>query len=189
MFRSIKSIANWVIKSAHPQKVNITYDNNSFIDWLKIGALNGKVLIGKDSIIMCRIDFDSPNGIVSFGDRTYIGNSQIVCYSGVKLGSDVIISWGVTIVDHNSHSIKWAERSKDILDWKKNEKDWSNVKVAEVVIKDKVWVGFNAIILKGVTIGEGAVIAAGTVVTKDVSPYTVVGGNPARVIKKIDKNC
>jgi acetyltransferase-like isoleucine patch superfamily enzyme len=49
-----------------------------------------------------------------------------------------------------------------------------------------VWIGFNSIILKGVTIGEGAVIAAGSVVTKDVSPYTIVGGNPAKFLKKIE---
>jgi galactoside O-acetyltransferase len=153
---------------------------------LKIGTLKGKVFIGKDSIIKCRIDFDSPDGVVSFGDRTYIGYSHIVCYSNIKLGNDVIVSWGVTIVDHNSHAIKWSERSEDILDWSKGRKNWKNVKIANVVIEDKVWIGFNAMILKGVTVGEGAIIAAGAVITKDVPPYTIVGGNPAKVIRKID---
>ena len=52
----------------------------------------------------------------------------------------------------------------------------------------KVWIGFNAIILKGVTIGEGAVVGAGSVVTKDVLPWTVVAGNPARLIREISEN-
>ena len=56
--------------------------------------------------------------------------------------------------------------------------------VSPVVIKDNVWIATGAIILPGVTIGEGAVVGAGAVVTKDVEPWTVVGGNPAKFIKK-----
>jgi acetyltransferase-like isoleucine patch superfamily enzyme len=54
-----------------------------------------------------------------------------------------------------------------------------------VKINDRVWIGFNSIILKGVTIGEGGIVGAGSVVTKDVPPYTIVAGNPARVIREI----
>ena len=61
--------------------------------------------------------------------------------------------------------------------------DLSTIKSAPIVIKDKAWIGFNCIIMKGVTIGEGAVIGAGSVVTKDVPDYAVVGGNPAQIIK------
>jgi galactoside O-acetyltransferase len=54
-----------------------------------------------------------------------------------------------------------------------------------VKIEDKVWIGFNSIILKGVTVGEGAIVGAGSVVTKDVPPYTIVAGNPARIIREL----
>lgn len=101
------------------------------------------------------------------------------------MGDDVVISWGVTIVDHNSHSLSWPERANDVLDWGRGTKDWQNVKIAQVQIDNKVWIGFNAIILKGVAIGEGAIVAAGAVVTKDVPPYSVVAGNPARVIRTL----
>ena len=57
-----------------------------------------------------------------------------------------------------------------------------------IVIKDKAWIGFNSIILKGVTIGEGAIVGAGSVVTKDVPPYTIVAGNPARIVREIPEN-
>jgi virginiamycin A acetyltransferase len=57
----------------------------------------------------------------------------------------------------------------------------------DVVIGNDVWIGYGAILVAGVTIGDGAVIAAGAVVTKDVPPYTVVGGVPAKLIKKIEK--
>lgn len=58
--------------------------------------------------------------------------------------------------------------------------------MAPVYIGDKVWIGFNVIILKGVDIGEGAVVAAGSVVTKNVPEWTLVGGNPAKVIRQLE---
>ncbi|MCC6483663.1 MAG: hypothetical protein IT209_02355 [Armatimonadetes bacterium] len=66
-------------------------------------------------------------------------------------------------------------------------KDWSHVKMAPVRICDKAWIGARAIILKGVTIGEGAVIGAGSVVTKDVPAWCVAAGNPARVIRQVEE--
>ncbi|MBQ8246439.1 MAG: hypothetical protein IJZ42_04845 [Lachnospiraceae bacterium] len=68
-------------------------------------------------------------------------------------------------------------------------KDWSVVKSAPIHIEDKVWIGTGCKILKGVTIGEGAVVAAGSVVVKDVEAWTMVGGNPAVVIKKLEGPC
>lgn len=109
----------------------------------------------------------------------------MVLAEAITLGDDVVISWGVTIVDHNSHAVAWEDRASDVLDWGRGHKDWSSVKILPVLIEDKVWVGFNAIILKGVTIGEGAIVAAGAVVTKDVPPHTIVAGNPARVIRNL----
>ncbi len=60
-----------------------------------------------------------------------------------------------------------------------------DIKSAPVVIEDHVWIGFNLAILKGVTMGKGAIIGAGSVVTKDVEPFTVVAGNPAKIIKRL----
>ncbi len=141
--------------------------------------------VGKNSIIEARIYFEKENSSVAFGNRTFIGASSIMCAEKVIIGDDVIISFGVTITDHDSHSLDFAQRKNDVAMWYKGEKDWSVVKKAPVTIQDKVWIGMHAIILEGVTIGEGAVVAAGSVVTKDVPPYTVVGGNPARVIRQI----
>jgi acetyltransferase-like isoleucine patch superfamily enzyme len=64
-------------------------------------------------------------------------------------------------------------------------KNWDVVKMASIKIQDKVWLGMNVTVLKGVTIGEGSVVAAGSIVTKDVPPWTLVAGNPARVIKEL----
>jgi galactoside O-acetyltransferase len=153
---------------------------------LGVGRGATRVTIGSGSIVHCRISFDGPAGRVRIGDRTYIGASHIVCHSAVTIGSDVIISWGVTVVDHDSHAVSWALRSSDVEDWRMGRKSWEHVPVKPVTIGDKVWIGFGASILKGVTIGEGAVIGAGAVVTRAVPAYTVVGGNPARVVRQLD---
>ncbi len=93
-------------------------------------------------------------------------NSTLNCFEHIELGNDVAIADNVTISDSDNHSV-----------------DGQKV-TAPIFIKDHVWIGKNAIVLKGVTIGEGAVVAAGAVVTKDVPPYTVVAGVPAKVIKE-----
>lgn len=144
-----------------------------------------KITIGNNCIISTRIAFDRSGAKFITGDRCYIGKSHMVLAEEIVLGDDVVISWGVTIVDHNSHAIECGQRANDVLDWGKGTKDWSNVKIAPVRIHEKVWIGFGATILKGVTIGEGAIVAAGAVVTKDVPPYSVVAGNPARVVRHL----
>ena len=68
------------------------------------------------------------------------------------------------------------------------KKDWTHVSCATVIIGNKSWIGFNSIILKGITIGEGAIIGAGSVVTKDVPPWTIVAGNPMRTIREIPEH-
>jgi acetyltransferase-like isoleucine patch superfamily enzyme len=152
------------------------------------GGSGCKLIIGNDSIISAYISFERPMASISIGNQTFIGKSYIVAASSISIGNNVLISSGVTIVDHNSHSICYSERASDVLDWGNGQKDWSNVICKPVYISDKSWIGFNAIVLKGVTIGEGAIVGAGAVVTKDVAPWTIVGGNPAKIIREIPEN-
>ena len=99
------------------------------------------------------------------------------------------MSWGITVADHDSHSVDWTYRRHDVLEWGKGRKSWEHIAHAPIVICDKAWIGFNVSILKGVTIGEGAVIGACSVVTRDVAPYTVVAGNPARSVRDLSASC
>lgn len=180
------AIANLLAGILVRNRSRFVVGTRSRVRWLALRSVRGgDTQIGRDCIINCIISFDDPNGRVSIGDRCYVGSSHLVCHSGIKIGNDVIISWGVTIVDHDSHSLDWNQRKNDVRDWGIGRKDWSGVAIRPVVIQDKVWIGFGASILKGVTVGEGAVIGAQAVVTRDVAPYTVVAGNPARIIRHI----
>ena len=150
--------------------------------------------VGENCFLNAAFIFEAKTGEIRVGDRCYVGaNSSILCRNGVSFGSDVTIAWDVTIYDHDSHSMDWRDRAAMVqLFYERYGKpdcfdrlDWSNVRSAPIVIQDRVWIGFGATILKGVTIGEGAVVAARSVVTRDVEPYTVVAGNPARSIRKL----
>lgn len=134
-----------------------------------------------------RVAFDRPDAHVRIGDRTFIGSSMLVAAEGIEVGSDVLIAWGCTLADHDSHSTDFDLRKEDVANWLAGKKDWTHVHRANVRIGDKAWIGFNCIILKGVSIGEGAVVAAGSVVTRDVPAWTLVAGNPARPVKTVPR--
>ena len=186
MIRSIVALLNQALGILAQRKDGVTVGEKSRIFWARIKLPRGaRISIGNRSILHCNITFDSDQGQVTIGDRCYIGRSHLVCHSKIDIGSDVIISWGVTIVDHNSHSVHWEQRKDDVSHWARGAKQWDGVHRAPVKIEDKVWIGFNAIVLKGVTIGEGAVVGAGAVVTRNIPAYTIVTGNPAHPIRQL----
>ncbi|MER8484994.1 acyltransferase [Mesorhizobium sp. M1322] len=148
-------------------------------------ARRGHHSIGEDGIINCYFSFDRPEAQITIGRDCFIGKSHLVAATGITIGNDVVISWDVTIVDHNSHSLDWKQRAKDVADWRQGKKDWTDIGVAPVTIDDNAWIGMGVTILKGVTIGRGAVVGAAAVVTKDVAPFTAVAGNPARQIRDL----
>lgn len=105
---------------------------------------------------------------IIIGDNTSIGDrTEIHAGSRVEIGKGCNIAWDVCIMDRDYHKFNGSEET-----------------IKPVRICDNVWIGCSCIVLKGVTIGEGAVIAAGSVVTGDVPPKALAAGNPARVIKE-----
>lgn len=109
---------------------------------------------------------------IEVGDDSELGQNCLI-HSNVRLGSKVIMGPDVKIYSRNHvHS----RVDVPIADQGKIQ--------SETVVGDDVWIGANVIILPGVTIGDHSVVAAGSVVTKNVEAYTVVGGNPAKLLKK-----
>lgn len=120
---------------------------------------------------------------IEIGDNFYIGRfSQIECDS--QIGNNVIFANNVALVgryDHNYRQIGTPTRlASQIRDKNYNWKGLGS----KIIIEDDVWIGYGAIIMSGIKIGRGSIIAAGSVVTKEVPPYSIVGGNPAKIIKK-----
>lgn len=127
--------------------------------------INGNACLGYNSSI--RLE---KNAQLIIGDNTYISAKALIrAAKSIKIGNNCAISWNVTIMDSDFH------------DYKVNGILQENTK--EVIIEDNVWIGNNVIILKGVHIGKNAIVAAGSVVTRDVEPFSAVGGNPAKKIK------
>ncbi|AJY77773.1 acetyltransferase [Paenibacillus beijingensis] len=117
---------------------------------------------------------DKPGAEIVIGDRTYINRrTEIMCKQSVVIGSDCAISWDVVITDTDYHQITGLDANGSVM----------NDDAKPVRIGNHVWIGCRAIILKGVTIGSGAIVAAGSVVTKDVPAGTLVAGVPAKVVK------
>jgi acetyltransferase-like isoleucine patch superfamily enzyme len=142
--------------------------------------------IGAQSLVLGNVNFERAGARMSVGSRTFVGRSDFAVASRVEIGDDVLIAWGCTIVDHDSHALRFADRKDDVTRWIDGQKDWSTVAIAPVSIHDKAWIGLRAIVLKGVTVGEGAIVGAGSVVSRDVAPWTIVAGNPARVIRELE---
>jgi len=136
---------------------------------------NNVSMHGKSTFSAGRV-FKAPMLII--GDNSYLGYGlDIMLADKVVIGNNVMIANDVRIIGYDAHPIDPLKRVEG------EAADQSGSGVIE--IKDNVWVGLNSIILKGVIIGEDSVVAAGSVVTKDVEPRSVVAGNPAKVVKKI----
>jgi acetyltransferase-like isoleucine patch superfamily enzyme len=142
----------------------------------KFSKHNGTISIGKRSTIWPGVKFSAVSkdrtktAAITVGDYCSIGDhTQIHCCERITIGNYVLISWGVNILENNYHNT--ADNA---------------IRTGPVIIEDRVWIGCNVIILSGVTIGEGSIIAAGTVVTKDVPPRSLVAGNPGKVIRETE---
>ncbi len=130
-----------------------------------------------------------PQGHCSVGDFTLLNGALVMAEERIEIGSHCLISWNVGIADSDFHPLAPAQRIIDahaLAPFFKDRPPRPPIRTAPVIISDNVWIGMNAVILKGVTIGENSVVAAGAVVTKSVPPNVVVAGNPAVITKQLD---
>jgi acetyltransferase-like isoleucine patch superfamily enzyme len=147
-----------------------------------------KIKIGYRCVVKGQLLIFKHGGEILIGDHCFIGSdSKIWSSKKIVIGNRVLISHNVNIHDNISHPLDPEARHEDFLHiFSKGLQESVDIREAEVVIEDDAWIGFNAIILKGVKIGKGAIVGAGAIVTKDVPAFSVVVGNTARVIKTID---
>ena len=128
--------------------------------------------IGINSVIEEYAVINNGMGGVSIGNNTLIGLFNVVI-GPISIGNDVIIAQNVVLsgLNHGYENIELPIKDQPC-------------NVSEIVIEDECWIGANAVITAGVRVGKHSIVAAGSIVTKDVPPYTIVGGNPAKVLKK-----
>ena len=129
-------------------------------------------------------------GKITVGDNTYIGQgTSLQAKENITIGNNVIIANNVLLIDNNNHPVDPQKRLEmsACADFMRDEKwSWKDAASAPIVIEDNVWIGRDVRIMKGVTVGKGSVVALGAIVTKNVPPYTVVAGNPAKVVKQLE---
>ncbi len=150
-----------------------------------------KIRIGNGTIIEGKLVVFNYGGSIEIGDNVYVGvNTNIWSGQSVKIGSNVLISHNVNIIDTNSHEIDHIERSERYRMLIKfgHPSNKSTIITGEIIIEDYVWISFGATILKNVRIGKGAIIAANSVVTRNVDSFTMVAGNPAKFVKYLPEN-
>ena len=132
-----------------------------------------KFSLGNYSVIESFACINNAVGDVMIGDHTRIGLHNTII-GPVIIGNHVNLAQGITVTALNH-----------IFEDSKKRIDEQGVSTNPVVIEDDIWIGANAVVLPGVTIGHHSVVAAGAVVTKDVPPHSLVAGVPAKVIKQI----
>lgn len=164
---------------------SITLKNNLIFGWcnMKSSKMETALCMGKNSQLECGGGKSGCLNMVGYGSYLQVGNGaklkigdsfinrevKIICNKSITIGDDCIIAMGTVIRDNDGGNHQ------------KFAPGYENAK--PIIIGNHVWLGENVMILKGVTIGEGAIVAASSLVLKDVPPHTLVAGSPAKVIK------
>lgn len=146
------------------------------------------VIYGKGSSSYLGTMFDvGPRGRVSIGDYALVNGARIICDDEVVIGDHALISWNVVLMDTYRFSQDAVIRREELrrLPAGSPRVLTDTTRGRRIVVGPNVWIGFDAVVLPGVTIGEGVVVGAKSVVAHDVPAYTVVAGNPARVVRVI----
>jgi acetyltransferase-like isoleucine patch superfamily enzyme len=151
---------------------------------------SSQIVIGANSHVRGELMIFGHGGRISIGEWCYVGvGTRIWSGASIEIGNRVLISHSVNIFDNLTHPIRASERheqAKQIFTRGHPRDIFLDDK--PVVIADDAWIGACAIVMRGVTVGRAAIVAAGAVVTKDVPAYSIVAGNPAVVVRELAPN-
>src|SRR5262249_4554959 len=126
---------------------------------------------------------------VTVGEYALVNGARIICDAAVEIGDYALISWNVVLMDTYRVPLDPVVRRQELerAPFRSPRRLESGQPARPLRIGHNVWIGFDVCVLPGVTIGEGAVVGAKSVVTEDVPAYAVVAGNPARIIRWLDR--
>jgi|SRR5438876_1777355 len=173
---------------------NVVVDETAYVEttfsfYLFRSRLSRGVQIGRGASTYLGTMFDvGPAGRVKLGDYALVHGARIICDSEIVIGDYALISWNVLLADTYRVPLDPRERRRELqrVPTRQPRTVAADVPARPVHIQRNVWIGFDACILPGVTVGEGSVVGARSVVTEAVPPHTVVAGNPARVIRQLE---
>lgn len=147
---------------------------------------SSKIQFGDYCNVSCKINLNKHGSIV-VGNHVFMNYSVLRIDYNLRIGSTCMFGPNVTFWDTDNHPLSISKRRQQAIDFSENFPLIRSYEAGggDIIIEDNVWIGMDALIMGGVTIGEGAVVAARSVVTRDVEPRTLVGGIPARFISNI----
>lgn len=147
------------------------------------------VKYGRGSSTYLGTMFDvGPCGRVTLGDYALVHGARLICDSEIYIGDYALISWNVVLMDTYRLPKDPIERRSELHEVARRQMRLASADVPSrpIRIERNVWIGFDACVLPGVTIGEGSIVGAKSVVAENVPAFTVVAGNPARVIRELE---
>lgn len=173
---------------------NVTLDDTAYVETtysfelFRSGAPEA-VRVGRGSSIYLGVMFDlGPTARVHIGEFTLMNGSRIICDDEVSIGDFCLISWNTVLMDSYRVPIEpasrrpWLERMAQHSPRRVNDP----VPARPIRIGHNVWIGFDSVVLPGITIDDGAIVGARSVVNENVPPYAIVAGNPARIVRQLD---
>ncbi len=165
------------------------YVETSFSFYLFRSELPAGVKYGRGASTYLGTMFDvGPQGRVELGEYALVHGARIICDAEVLIGDYALISWNVVFMDtyRLPRDVPARREALERVPAHPLRVGAADVPARPIRLERNVWIGFDACVLPGITIGEGSVVGAKSVVTQSVPPFTVVAGNPARVIRRLD---
>jgi len=183
----IQKVVRWRRSRINRASATAIGPGTEIVGTIERRAAGGCIIVGANCLIQGQLVAERDESRIELADGVLVGGGTVIdCALSVMVERNVLISYACIIADSDNHSLYPELRINDLANWMNGRRhDWTHSAMAPIRICEGAWIGARSIILKGVTIGAGAVVGMGSVVTRDVPPRTVVAGNPARVIHEV----